>query len=176
VARDADRRPGRLSGGQCQRVLIAQAIVNDPRVLLLDEPTAALDPLARREVRTTLRGLAGDRCAVGLVTHDLAALPGLADTVAVLYLGRVVETGPADAVLARPLHPYTRGLVGCIPRADRRADLAPIPGEPPPDPTAVPGCKFHPRCGLCEARCRTEEPPPRDAGPDRRVACHVVTP
>jgi oligopeptide/dipeptide ABC transporter ATP-binding protein len=176
VAREADRRPGRLSGGQCQRVLIAQAIVNDPRVLLLDEPTASLDPLTRREVRSTMRSLASDSRAVCLVTHDIAALPGLADTVGVMYLGRVVESGPADAVLARPLHPYTRGLVGCVPRADRRAALVPIPGEPPPDPAAVPGCKFHPRCGLCEARCRTEEPPLRDVEPNRRAACHVVTP
>lgn len=174
IKQDADRRPGRLSGGQCQRVLIAQAIVNDPRVLLLDEPTASLDPLARREVRSTLRALASERCAVCLVTHDIAALPGLADAIGVMYLGRIVEMGLADDVLSRPLHPYTRGLVGCIPRVDRRAALVPIPGEPPPNPAAVAGCKFHPRCGLCEARCRTEEPLLREIEPHRRVACHVV--
>ena len=174
IKHDADRRPGRLSGGQCQRVLIAQAIVNDPRVLLLDEPTASLDPLARRAVRSTLRGLANEHCAVCLVTHDIAALPGLADAIGVMYLGRIVESGPADDVLSRPLHPYTRGLVGCIPRLDRRAALAPIPGEPPPNPAAVTGCKFHPRCGLCEARCRTEEPHLHEIVTNRRAACHVI--
>lgn len=171
----ADRRPGRLSGGECQRVLIAQAIVNNPRVLLLDEPTAALDPLARREVRATVRNLAGDGRAVCLVTHDIAALPGLADTIGVMYLGRVVEIGPAEEVLAQPLHPYTRGLLGCVPRLDARAELVPIPGEPPTDPDAVPGCKFHPRCGKCETRCRSVEPTLRETQPARRVACHVVT-
>jgi oligopeptide/dipeptide ABC transporter ATP-binding protein len=174
VRRAADRRPGRLSGGECQRVLIAQAIVNDPRVLLLDEPTAALDPLARRAVRATVRGLAAAGRAVCLVTHDVAALPGLADRVGVMYLGRLVEFGPADEVLTRPLHPYTRGLLGCVPRLDVRAELVPIPGDPPPEPAAVSGCKFHPRCGRCEDRCRTTDPAPREVSSGRRVACHVV--
>jgi oligopeptide/dipeptide ABC transporter ATP-binding protein len=172
VHHDAGRRPGRLSGGQCQRVLIAQAIVNDPRLLLLDEPTASLDPAARREVQATVRGLVGDRRAVCMVTHDIAALPGLADRVGVMYLGRVVEIGPADEVLRQPQHPYTRGLLGCVPRLDSRVSLVPIPGDPPSGPS-VAGCKFHPRCPLCEERCRSEEPPPREIGPDRKVACHV---
>jgi oligopeptide/dipeptide ABC transporter ATP-binding protein len=174
VGRAADRRPARLSGGECQRVLIAQAIVNDPRVLLLDEPTAALDPPARRAVQATARRLAGESRAVCLVTHDLSALPGLADTIGVMYLGRIVELGPAEAVLAEPLHPYTRGLLGCVPRLDARAEPVPIPGDPPADPGAVTGCKFHPRCALCETRCRSVEPPARDVRPGRRVACHVV--
>jgi oligopeptide/dipeptide ABC transporter ATP-binding protein len=172
VRHDALRRPGRLSGGQCQRVLIAQAIVNEPRVLLLDEPTASLDAAARREVQATVRGLAGDRRAVCLVTHDVAALPGLADRVGVMYLGRLVEIGPADGVLRRPQHPYTQGLLACVPRLDRRAPLVPIAGDPPAGP-AVPGCKFHPRCPLCEERCRSEEPPLRETGSERKVACHV---
>jgi oligopeptide/dipeptide ABC transporter ATP-binding protein len=176
VSRDADRRPGRLSGGQCQRVLIAQAIVNDPRVLLLDEPTASLDPQARRDVRATIRSLAGGRCAVCLVTHDVAALAGLADTIGVIYLGRLVETGPAEAVLRRPQHPYTRGLLACLPRLDERVRVSPIPGEAPADAGEVSGCKFHPRCALCEERCRTEEPHLREIAPDQKVACHVVGP
>lgn len=171
----ADRRPRRLSGGECQRVLIAQAIVNNPRVLLLDEPTAALDPLARREVRATIRGLAGDDCAVCLVTHDVSALSGLADVIGVMYLGRIVEMGPADEVLSRPLHPYTCGLLACVPRPDVRTALVPIPGEQPSDSAAVIGCKFHPRCDRCEIRCRTIEPVLREIHPNRRVACHVVT-
>lgn len=172
VRHDAGRRPGRLSGGQCQRVLIAQAIVNEPRVLLLDEPTASLDAAAWREVQATVRALAGDQRAICLVTHDVAALPGLADRVGVMYLGRVVEVGPADEVLRRPQHPYTQGLLACVPRLERRAPLVPIAGDPPAGP-ALPGCAFHPRCPLCEERCRSEEPLLRETGSERKVACHV---
>lgn len=174
VRRDADRRPGRLSGGQCQRVLIAQAIVNRPSVLLLDEPMASLDPPARRDVRATIRRLADDRCAVCLVTHDVAALAGLADTVGVMYLGRIVEIGPADEVLRHPRHPYTIGLLGCVPRLDRYVSLRPIPGEPPSGPSEAAGCTFHPRCERAEARCRADEPRLRKIGPTREAACHVV--
>lgn len=175
VRRDANRCPGRLSGGQCQRVLIAQAIVNEPRVLLLDEPTASLDPPTRRAVQAAIRSLAGDACAVCLVTHDIAGLAGLADTVGVMYLGRLVEFGRADHVLRAPRHPYTIGLLGCLPRLDRREVLRPIPGEPPARVEDVTGCTFHPRCGLCEPRCRTEEPHLREVGAARRVSCHVVS-
>jgi oligopeptide/dipeptide ABC transporter ATP-binding protein len=171
---DADRRPGRLSGGQCQRVLIAQAIVNNPQVLLLDEPTASLDPRARTAVRDTLRRLADDRCAVCLVTHDIAALPGLADRIGVLYLGRIVEAGPAAEVLGQPLHPYTRGLLACLPRLDRREPLRPIPGETPTNANQVSGCAFHPRCELVEEQCRTQGPALRTVDASRKVACHVV--
>jgi oligopeptide/dipeptide ABC transporter ATP-binding protein len=174
--RDARGRPGRLSGGQCQRVLIAQAIVNEPRVLLLDEPTASLDPPTRRDVQATLRRLADDHCAVCLVTHDVATLAGLADTVGVMYLGRIVETGPAEEILYRPSHPYTRGLLGCVPRLDRRGSILPIPGEPPANPSEVSGCKFHPRCDVREDRCFSDEPQLREIGPARKVACHVVGP
>jgi peptide/nickel transport system ATP-binding protein len=174
VRGDADRRPGKLSGGQCQRVLIPQAIVNEPSVLLLDEPTASLDPLARREVQNTIRALTNDRCAVCLVTHDIAALPGLADTVGVMYLGRIVEIGTAAAVLQRPQHPYTHGLLGCVPRLDAKTRLVPIPGDSPANADAVPGCKFHPRCHRCEDRCKLEEPRLREIGEGRKAACHVV--
>jgi oligopeptide/dipeptide ABC transporter ATP-binding protein len=174
VDHDADRRPGALSGGQCQRVLIAQAIVNDPRVLLLDEPTASLDPPARREVQATIRRLASDHAAVCLVTHDVAALAGLADMIGVMYLGRIVEMGPADDILRRPCHPYTIGLLNCIPRLDQRTALAPIPGETPANAAEVTGCKFHPRCACLEPRCRAEEPRLREVLRARKVACHVV--
>jgi oligopeptide/dipeptide ABC transporter ATP-binding protein len=176
VRRDADRRPGRLSGGQCQRVLIAQAIVNEPRVLLLDEPTASLDALARRDVQSAVRRLAGGRRAICLVTHDVAALAGLADTIAVIYLGRIVETGPASEVLRHPQHPYTRGLLACVPRLDRPVPLVPIAGDAPPSSADVPGCKFHPRCEACLDRCRSERPRLRESGRERKVACHVVDP
>jgi oligopeptide/dipeptide ABC transporter ATP-binding protein len=171
---DADRRPGRLSGGQCQRVLIAQAIVNNPQILLLDEPTASLDPRTRMEVQVTLRRFTEDGCAVCLVTHDVAALPGLADRIGVLYLGRIVELGPTAKVLGQPLHPYTRGLLACLPRLDRRETLRPIPGEAPTNAKHVTGCAFHPRCDLVEERCRTQGPALRRVDASRKVACHVV--
>jgi len=174
VRDDADRRPGKLSGGQCQRVLFAQAIVNHPRILLLDEPTASLDPPTRREVQATIRRLAADDCAICLVTHDLSSLVGLADTVGVMYLGKIVESGPADEVLRHPRHPYTRGLLACVPRLDERRRLVPIPGEPPSTADEVSGCRYHPRCAFCEARCRSEEPKLREIGLDRKAACHVV--
>lgn len=173
IRRDADRRPGRLSGGQCQRVLIAQAIANDPALLLLDEPTASLDPPARREVQATIRALAGQRRAVCLVTHDVASLPGLADAIGVMYLGQLIESGPAAEVLARPRHPYLRGLLGCVPRLDRRTPLHPIPGEPPGNLGDVPGCAFHPRCPAREDRCLVEVPRSRAVSAERKVACHV---
>jgi oligopeptide/dipeptide ABC transporter ATP-binding protein len=174
VRHDANRRPGKLSGGQCQRVLIAQAIVNHPRILLLDEPTASLDPPTRREVQATVRRLAADDCAICLVTHDLSSLVGLADTVGVMYLGKVVESGPAEEVLRHPRHPYTRGLLACVPRLDERRRLVPIPGEPPTTADDVTGCRYHPRCELCEPRCRSEEPMLREIGFARKAACHVV--
>jgi oligopeptide/dipeptide ABC transporter ATP-binding protein len=170
----ADRRPGKLSGGQCQRVLIAQAIVNQPRLLLLDEPTAALDPPTRREVQATIRRLVDDHCAVCLVTHNVAALAGLADMIGVMYMGQVVETGPAEEVLRHPQHPYTRGLLGCVPRLDVRARLIPIPGDPPPSADLVTGCRYHPRCELREPRCLVEEPRLREVRLARKAACHVV--
>ena len=173
VRDDADRRPGKLSGGQCQRVLFAQAIVNHPRILLLDEPTASLDPPTRREVQATIRRLAADDCAICLVTHDLSSLVGLADTIGVMYLGKVVESGPAEEVLRHPRHPYTRGLLACVPRLDERRRLVPIPGEPPTGADIVSGCRYHPRCELCEARCQSEEPVLREIGFARKAACHV---
>ena len=174
VRHEADRRPGKLSGGQCQRVLIAQAIVNQPRLLLLDEPMASLDPPTRREVQATIRRLAGDDCAICLVTHDLSSLAGLADTIGVMYLGRVVEIGPAEQVLRHPRHPYTRGLLACIPRLDERAPLVPIPGDPPARAGLVSGCQYHPRCEFREARCLSEEARLREIGIERKAACHVV--
>ncbi len=174
LSQDAKRRPGKLSGGQCQRVLIAQAMVNEPRVLLLDEPTASLDPPTRREVQATIRRLASDRCAVCLVTHDISALAGLADSVAVMYLGRIVESGSAEEVLRHPLHPYTVGLLGCVPRLEKRDRVLPIPGESPANPTAMAGCRFHPRCGVRQEHCREESPHLLEVSPSRKVACHVV--
>lgn len=173
---DAFRRPRQLSGGQCQRVLIAQAMVNHPRVLLLDEPTASLDLLTRADVLETIRNLAVDRCAVCLVTHDLAAVSAVADAVAVMYAGRIVETGPADQILKSPQHPYTKALFDCLPRIDQRRPMIAIPGESPVAVAQITGCKFHPRCPKFEERCSIQEPVLREIDTNQLAACHVIDP
>ncbi len=122
-----------------------------------------------------LRRLAGDGAAVCLATHDIGSLASVADQVSVIYRGRIVETGPAETVLSRALHPYTNALVACIPRFDSRAKLVPIPGDPPGDSAVISGCYFHPRCGRCEKECRSLAPSLRTIEPGRSVACHMVT-
>lgn len=173
-ANDANRRRGRLSGGQCQRVAIAQAIVNQPDLLLMDEPTSSLDPLARKGLLSTVMGLAAKGTTVLLVTHDIGSVADVADWVAVMYLGKVVECGPAAEVLHCPAHPYTKALVRCVPRVDGRFPLAVIPGEVAKDAGTISGCKFHPRCQECVDRCKVEEPESRAIKESVEVACHVA--
>ena len=166
--------PHRLSGGMRQRVMIAMAIANDPRLLIADEATTALDVTVQAQVLDVLRD-AQQRTGAALlvVTHDLGVVAGIADRVVVLYAGRVVEEGPAAELLTRPLHPYTTALLRAVPRLDADGGpLAPIPGQPP-NPGAWPsGCPFHPRCAYANEQCRVEVPV-LVAGRDRRaVACH----
>ncbi|MCZ2815605.1 ABC transporter ATP-binding protein [Modestobacter sp. VKM Ac-2984] len=149
---DLDRHPHELSGGMAQRVVTALALAGDPEVVLADEPTAGLDrPLVDRTLRL-LREVADAGCAVLLITHDLGALqrsPGLVDDLAVMYASRLVETGPAGAVLAAPAHDYTRALLGALPAGG----LVPIPGSPPALTDLPPGCAWHarrPDSGPCD--------------------------
>lgn len=150
--------PHQLSGGMRQRAMIAMAMANNPDVLVADEPTSALDVTVQAQV---LEALADARRETGaallLVTHDLGVVAGTADRVAVLYAGRIVETGPVEAVLTRPRMPYTLGLVGSVPRPDARVPLTPIPGTAPAPGTAAPGCAFAPRCPLAEPDCVTSD-------------------
>ncbi|MFD4600635.1 dipeptide ABC transporter ATP-binding protein [Streptomyces sp. NPDC058464] len=159
-SRAAGALPHQLSGGMLQRAMIAMAVANRPAVLVADEPTSALDVTVQAQV---LEALAAARRETGaallLVTHDLGVVAGAADRVTVLYAGRVVETGPVEAVLCRPRMPYTLGLVGSVPRLDARVPLTPVPGTAPAPGTAGPGCPFAPRCPLAEPECRTAEPP-----------------
>jgi len=166
--------PHELSGGMRQRVLIAMALMCDPEILLLDEPTTALDVTVQAQVLDVLRGVR-ERSGVAMlfVTHDLGALASLADRVAVMYGGRIVELSPAPQLYASPMHPYTAGLLRSLPRLDRPLPprLSSIAGQPP-DPAALPvGCAFSPRCPLAHERCVTV-PPLRDVGDGRSVACH----
>lgn len=173
--------PHELSGGQCQRVVIAGALVLKPRLLVADEPVASLDASVRGEILALLLRLRDELGMAALVaTHDLGLAWNVADRVAVMYLGRIVEVGPAERVLTQPRHPYTRALLSVLPEsAEPAIDL---PDEPP-DPAMVPtGCRFHPRCpllagGLTPAvsrRCRSEDPAVLAGGRAPEVACHAV--
>jgi oligopeptide/dipeptide ABC transporter ATP-binding protein len=172
-ARCLGQYPHELSGGMRQRVLLAMALGAEPEVLLLDEPTTALDVTVQAQLLALLRELrARTGIAMLFVTHDLGVLAGIADRVAVMYAGRVVEEAPAAALYARPQHPYTGGLLRSLPRVDEPlpARMPSIPGQPPGPGAALPGCAFAPRCPLVQQRCG-HEPPERRVG-TARVACH----
>jgi peptide/nickel transport system ATP-binding protein len=150
--------PHQFSGGMRQRVAIAIALLHRPRLLIADEPTTALDVTIQSQILAEVQSLcAQSGTALIWITHDLAVVAGLADRIAVMYAGRIVEQGPVDALFARPLHPYTRGLIGSVPSRDRRgAPLAQIPGMPPSLAHLPPGCAFAPRCGRADAACAVE--------------------
>ena len=158
--RALDSFPHEFSGGMRQRAMIAMAVANEPDILLADEPTTALDVTIQAQVLDVLRTAQRESgAALVLVSHDLGVIAQLADRVAVMYAGRVVETAGVDELFAAPRHPYTLGLIGAVPRLDARGGpLVPIPGAPPA-PGALPdGCPFAPRCPLVQDRCRQAEP------------------
>ena len=170
----AARYPHQLSGGQRQRVSIARALSVRPRLLVLDEPTSALDVRAQAAILALVGRLRAQRSlAYLLITHNLGIVSELCEQTAVLYLGRVAESGPTRELLGRPAHPYTRALRSAVPElgADRRARVI-LPGEPPDATSPPPGCVFHPRCPLAVDRCRTEVPLLRGVAPGRLAACH----
>jgi oligopeptide/dipeptide ABC transporter ATP-binding protein len=164
--------PHELSGGMCQRVVIAMAIACGPRLLLADEPTTALDVTVQAQILDLLRGIASQsRAGMVLITHDLGVVAGMADRVAVMYAGRIVESATTDQIFARPLHPYTAGLLASIPQLDSGWDepVPTIPGSAQ-DKGASSGCPFAPRCSLASAECR-DAPPLRAVEDGRTVAC-----
>ncbi|MFZ9305192.1 MAG: ABC transporter ATP-binding protein [Steroidobacteraceae bacterium] len=174
---DAERRldqyPHELSGGMRQRVMIAIALACDPAVLIADEPTTALDVTIQAQILALLAELKRARgMAMALITHDLGVVAGVADRVAVMYGGRIVELGTVDQVLKSPQHPYTRALLASMPRLDapETARLQAIAGQPP-NPRSLPaGCAFHPRCDLATELCSRQRPELANSWP--RVACH----
>jgi peptide/nickel transport system ATP-binding protein len=170
--------PHELSGGMRQRVMIAMALSCDPKLLIADEPTTALDVTIQAQILDLMRELkAKTGAAIILITHDLGVVAEMAQRVVVMYAGRKVEEAPVDALFARPLHPYTKGLLGSIPRLAEAAEgsarkrLAEIPGVVPSLKEAIPGCVFAPRCPYATARCGAEYPPLEERSAGHWVAC-----
>jgi len=168
--------PHELSGGMRQRVMIAIALSCRPKVLIADEPTTALDVTVQAQILELLAELR-DRFAMAmlLITHNLGIAAGIADRIAVMYAGRIVETAPTGALFREPLHPYTAGLLRAAPRLDGPArPVAASPGSVPPATAWPPACRFHPRCPYAWDRCRTDEPSLLDGGPAREARCWLV--
>ncbi|MFI5015857.1 MAG: ABC transporter ATP-binding protein [Hyphomicrobiales bacterium] len=173
-----DRYPRQFSGGQLQRIGIARALSLKPKLIVADEPVSALDALVRAQILDLIMSLRKeDRLAILFITHDLAVVRAIADRVAVMYLGRIVESGPVDAIFAKASHPYTRALLSATPIPDPRRAASrqriEVRGEVP-DPGALPsGCRFHPRCPSALPICSTVDPSMTELTAEVQVACHL---
>jgi oligopeptide transport system ATP-binding protein len=167
--------PHQFSGGMRQRIMIAMAIALDPAVLIADEPTTALDVTVQAQIMQLLKDLQEERkMGLMLITHDLGVVADVADRIAVMYAGRIVEQADAFELYAQPAHPYTKGLLDSIPRLDQKGEtLSAIGGLPPNLMNIPPGCPFNPRCHYAQDICRVEPPPPlREVARHRLAACH----
>ncbi|MBO6758475.1 MAG: ABC transporter ATP-binding protein [Roseibium sp.] len=173
AARRLDDYPHQLSGGMRQRVMIAMALANDPQVLIADEPTTALDVTIQAQILDLIEELQRDTgTALIMITHDLGVVAEIADMVAVMYAGKIVEEGPVNAIFDDPQHPYTLGLMSSIPSlGPRQGQLATIGGMVPTIDHMPPGCRFAPRCPFSDPDCTRAVPAPRQLGPDHHAAC-----
>jgi len=170
----ANDYPHQFSGGMRQRIMIAMALALEPQLIIADEPTTALDVTVQAQVMELLAELQREyRMGLILITHDLGVVANVADKIAVMYAGRVVETAPVGELYRAPAHPYTKGLLDSIPRLDQKGQqLNAITGLPPSLLRIPPGCSFHPRCPVARPVCHADEPPLYEAGPGRASACH----
>ena len=166
--------PHQFSGGMRQRVMIAMALSLDPDILIADEPTTALDVTVQAQIMELLHDLQAETgMGLILITHDLGVVADVSDRLAVMYAGKIVETGNVYDIYGNPAHPYTEGLMASIPRIDQKGeDLSPIRGAPPNLMRIPPGCPFHPRCPYARQRCVEEVPPLYEVSETRRSACH----
>ncbi|MDT9688365.1 ABC transporter ATP-binding protein [Streptomyces sp. P9(2023)] len=166
--------PHQFSGGMRQRIMIAMALSLEPDLIIADEPTTALDVTVQAQVMDLLAELQRElNMGLILITHDLGVVADVADKIAVMYAGRIVETAPVHEIYKAPAHPYTRGLLDSIPRLDQKGqELYAIKGLPPNLLAIPPGCAFNPRCPLARDVCRTDEPPLYEVSEERRSACH----
>ncbi|MFH9178262.1 ABC transporter ATP-binding protein [Streptomyces albogriseolus] len=175
AARERVRQyPHQFSGGMRQRIMIAMAIALEPALIIADEPTTALDVTVQAQVMELLAELQREyRMGLILITHDLGVVADVADRIAVMYAGRIVESAPVHAIYKAPAHPYTRGLLDSIPRLDQKGrELYAIKGLPPNLTRIPPGCPFHPRCPLARDVCTTDDPPLYEVSGTRGSACH----
>jgi len=164
--------PHELSGGMKQRVVIAMALALNPDLLIADEPTTALDVVVQAQILNLLKELKNKlKMSLILITHDLSVIAEIADKVAIMYAGKIVEWGTSEQIFENPQHPYTRGLISSIPRLRGKKSLFWIPGQPPDLINPPPGCRFHPRCPYVMDRCRREEPPMIEVKPKHYITC-----
>ncbi len=171
-----DDYPHQFSGGMRQRAMIAMALINEPKLLIADEPTTALDVTIQAQIVDLVKRLKDELgMAIIWITHDLGVVAGLCEQVMVMYAGRIVEEGPVDAIFEAPAHPYTLGLLRSIPRLDlgRQKRLVPIDGLPPDLLEMPTQCPFAPRCDFVVDKCWTANPPLETVGPEHRAACWV---
>jgi peptide/nickel transport system ATP-binding protein len=171
--RFGERKPHQFSGGQCQRISIARALVLDPKVIICDEPVSALDVSVQAQILNLLEDMK-ERYGVSLmfISHDLSVIKNISDRVMVMYMGKVCEVAGADDLFARPTHPYTRALMAAIPGSATVVESTVLEGELPSAINPPPGCRFHTRCPSATEVCRNTEPVIEPLGGDHYVACH----